>query len=124
MAKFNYTKTASTALRLIDRFGRSLQIKAALNQTGANPGPRYGAPQAMVAAVLPYTRDRDNRIMDIDNISDDELRTLYIAAQGLSITPKTGDVATFDGDDWSVVSSTPLKPADVVVMHTAVVRRI
>lgn len=129
MAKFNYDKTAATAQRLIDKFGRTLVLKQLAPGTGPehNPGPGVETPYNITAAVLKAKQGTlnafDNQLVN-GTLIEENLRSLLIAAKGLAVIPKSTDTVEFDGSTWSILGVTPLKPADVTVIYTASVRRI
>lgn len=52
------------------------------------------------------------------------LRVLLVAAAGLTETPSAGDrVIGLEGDDWTVVGTTPLAPDGTPIVHTLTVKR-
>jgi hypothetical protein len=136
MATFNYAKSAATAQRLLAKFGRSIVLKR--NVAGTGPAHDPGAPTsiayAVSAAVLPASKGTieafDNRL-ESGALVDEKLRYVLMSTKMLrtseagpdAIEPKSGDVLTFDGHDWTVLGCTPLNPAGTPVIYRMGVKR-
>jgi hypothetical protein len=128
MAGFDYTKSADTALRLLERFGRPMQLTRLQAGTGPthNPGPPLPDVHTVVGVSLPATsgkKDFDNWV-EPGTLITDELRYVLIAAKGLAIIPATADYYTFDGYNWAILGSTPLAPAGVPILYKTGCRRL
>lgn len=117
---FNYPKTAATAKRLLDRFGQPVML------TRTTPGtyaPATGtatdttATHTGIGAKLDYAqRDIDGTLIKVGDCR------VYIAPD-LTVTPQTGDKITIGSETWNVITSRPLEPAGVVVLHDVQVRK-
>lgn len=118
---FDYAKTAATAARLLERFGRSATLNrttpGAYNPATGAPAAGTTTPHACTAALFEYSQ----RDIDGTHIRVGDQRA-YIAPD-IAVTPQTGDTLTIGGDAWSVIASHPLSPAGVVVLHDVQVRR-
>lgn len=140
MATFNYAKSQATAQRLLARFGRSITLKRTIPGSTEppyapwNPGPATQATYSVTAAVLPASKSTieafDNRL-DGGTLIDEKLRYVVMSPQmtrtsdagPASIEPKSLDVVTFDGSDWTVLGCTPLNPAGIPVLYPMGVKR-
>lgn len=121
MTSFDYAKTASTATRLLQRFGRSVTLTrrtpGSYDPTTGGPGAGTTAAHAGTAALFDYQQ----KDIDGTHIRVGDQRA-YIAPD-LAVTPQTGDTLTVGSDVWSIIASRPLAPAGTVVLHEAQVRR-
>jgi hypothetical protein len=121
LTAFDYAKTAATAVRLLQRFGRSAMLNrttlGAYNPATGAPAAGTMTPHACTAALFEYAQ----RDIDGTHIRVGDQRA-YIAPD-IALTPQTGDTLTIGSDAWSVIASRPLSPAGVVVLHDVQVRR-
>ena len=58
----------------------------------------------------------DNRFKE--DLKTNKVRFFYIAAQGLSFEPQSGDIFIFENRVWDIAGSTPLNPAGIPVLYT------
>lgn len=128
MASFDYEVSAATALRLIERFGRSFTLTRLAPGTGPtqNPGPALPSSYSVKGVTLPATNGKkqfDNWLVPGTLITD-QMRYVIIAAKDLSIQPESSDYYTFDGYDWELLGATPLAPAGVTILYKTGCRRI
>lgn len=114
---FNYPATAATATRLLQRFGAPATVK---RTTAGTYDPATGTSTPSVAslpttaAVFAYAQ----KYIDGTLILQGDQQA-YCAP---GVEPKQGDVLTWQGDDWTVVSVKPTSPAGVPVLFEAQLR--
>lgn len=119
MTKFDYSRPAETAKRLLDRFG---QAGAISRSTPGGYDPETG-PTDPVELQSPCTvalLEFDNHQIDGELILVGDRRALI--APDVSFEPQTGDVLTAGSEVVAVVKNRPLKPAGVIVLHDCIVR--
>lgn len=118
---FDYSVTAATADRLIERFG------VAVTLTRSVPGaydPATGAPAAATVttqSVKAVVRDFPQAYIDGTFIRSGD-RKVLVAALGIT-APQAGDVFPWDGQSLVVVESKALAPAGSAVIYTLQVRK-
>jgi hypothetical protein len=143
MATFNYAKSAATAQRLLKKFGRPnpkhpepIYLRRSIPGDGPphNPGPSTWITFSVQAAILPASKGTieafDNRL-DGGTLIDEKLRYVLMSPQmtrtsatgPAAIEPKSTDVLSFDGHDWTVLGCTPLNPAGTPVLYPMGVKR-
>lgn len=106
---FNYPRALQTAQRLIKNFGGPGQLV----KMASSGQPTY--PCTLV--VIDYTlREREN-----ESIQQTDRRAL-VSPEGLTVNVEEGDILVVDGQEMRVISSSPLKPASVLIMWEAQVR--
>ena len=117
MSQFNYSKTAATALSLLQRFGAA----ATVHRTGsATYDPATGTmtptvtDHATTAAVFSYAQ----KYIDGTLIKDGDQQAY--CAPGVAV--KQGDSMTWHGKRYTVVSVKPVSPAGVPVLYEAQIR--
>lgn len=119
MTKFDYSRPAATAKRLLDRFG---QAGAISRSTPGGYDPETG-PTDPVELQSPCTvalLEFDNRQIDGELVKIGDRRALI--APDVSFEPQAGDSLTVGSDVLQVVRNRPVSPAGVVVLHDCVVR--
>ena len=120
MTKFDYTRTAATSKRALDRYGRDGLLSRTVDDGGYDPatGP-VQSPQTTpcVVALLEF----DNRQIDGELIQVGDRRALI--APDVGFEPQAGDSLTVGGELLQVVRNRPTSPAGVVVLHDCVVRK-
>lgn len=117
MSAFDYVNSASTAKRLLARFGAA----AVLKRTGAAAyDPTTGTMQPTVtslptiAAVFAYKQQYINGTLILQGDQQ--------AFCTPDVEPKQGDVMAWQGKDYTVVNVKPLAPAGVPVLFEAQLR--
>lgn len=117
MSQFNYSKTAATALSLLQRFGAA----ATVHRTGtATYDPATGTmspaetDHATTAAVFAYQQ----KYIDGTLIKEGDQQAY--CAPGVEV--KQGDAMTWQGKRYTVVSVKPVSPAGVPVLYEAQIR--
>lgn len=125
---FNYAQSAETALRLITRFGASLNIK---RLTNTNDAPETLAPSTQTttsgtikAVVLPgksttlgiLNGEADNKLKDA--AVKGKLRFILGAAKNATFAPDADDEIEVPGEGWfQIIGCTPLNPAGTPIVY-------
>lgn len=130
MATFDYGKSASTAQRLIEKFGKDAVLVRMVPGEGGTPwepAPSVEAKYAVKFVSLPASASKtDNFGIQIDeNLIMQKLRFGYMAVQMRrissegpeTITPEPTDVLQFDGETVTLLGSNTLNPAGTPVYH-------
>lgn len=127
MAKFDYAQAAKTALRLIAKFGQTMNMHAVASSYDAPTGVRSDvvlSTNVVTAVVLPSSTQET--FATDDSFAEDlrlgRLRFLTIAARGLTFAPEPGKYLEFEGGFWEIHGVTPLSPAGVPVIYNVVCR--
>ena len=120
MAKFDYSRPAATATRLLDRFGQAGELSRTVE--GGDYDPMTGPVQitetaACTVALLQF----DNSQVDGELVQIGDRRAMI--APDASFEPLAGDSLTVGGELLQVVRNRPVSPAGVVVLHDCVVRK-
>lgn len=112
MAKFDYARAQTTALRLLDNFGQAGSVVRDVPGGGPewDPGEPVPTPHACTLAVLRF----DNKDIDGTLIKATD-KKVYIAAKSLPIVPVTTDKLMIGGLSHTIVRVMPLNPADINV---------
>lgn len=117
MSQFNYAATASTATRLLTRFGAAATLK---RQVAGAYDPETGSDTvtetslATTAVVFAY----DQKYIDGTLVLHGDQRG-YLAP---AVVPKQGDLLTWQGVDLSVVAVKPVSPAGTPVLFECQLR--
>ena len=120
MTKFDYSRPASTAKRLLDRFGQNGSLSRTVEDGGYDP---FGGPiqttetTPCTVALLQF----DNHQIDGELVLIGDRRALI--APDASFEPQAGDSLTVGSEVLQVVRNRPVSPAGVVVLHDCVVRK-
>lgn len=130
MATFDYGKSANTAQRLIEKFGKDAVLVRTVPGEGGQPwepSPPVEARYAVKFAALPASASKtDNFGIQIDeNLIMQKLRFGYMAVQMRrisadgpdAITPEPTDVLQFAGETMTLLGSNTLSPAGTPVYH-------
>lgn len=121
--KYDYAKTAASALKLIDRFGapcvltRQGQGQGDYNPSTGTYDPAPDETQDAFAAVFPYPQ----KLIDGTTVMQGD-QQVYVAAN-LTWAPRATDVLTWQGVDYTVVSVKNLAPAGESVLFELQVRK-
>lgn len=114
---FNYAATASTAVKLLTRFGAAATLRRT-NPASYNPATGTSAPTvtdlATVVAVFAYPQ----KYVDGTLIKQGDQQALCSPA----VVPAQGDVLAWQGVDYQVVAVKPVSPAGVPVLFEAQLR--
>jgi len=114
---FNYASSAATATRLLVNFGAACTLK---RQSAGSYDPAAGTDTvtstslASVAVVLDYPQ----KYIDGTLILQGDKQ----AYMDPGVTPKQGDVLTWQGADYQVIAVKPLSPAGIVLLYEAQLR--
>jgi hypothetical protein len=120
MAGFDYAKSGSTALRLIERFGRSGSLRRTVPGTGPahNPGDPVVTSYPCTFAVMEFKlSDRDGTHVKAGD------KMAYIAAANLAVEPATTDKLVAGSEIYTIAEVRPLSPAGVAVYYEVTCRR-
>lgn len=127
---FNYANSAATALGLITNFGQPLtltrSVPGAFNPATGGTGAPTVTTQTVLAVPLPGSEGVASKLDDRLQMAlvKGKLRKVLIAptksdGSALDFEPGALDLLTFESFDWELVGVTPLKPAGVAVLFTA-----
>jgi len=125
MATFDYTKTAATALRLLERFGAGVTLRRTM--TGEYD-PALGTALITTADYLGTAArfDYEQRHIDGTAIQQGD-QQVYLAVQQTSGQPMpeplVGDHVLIGSSAWTVVRAEAISPAGVPVLYVAQVRQ-
>lgn len=121
---FNYSRPAATALRLIAKYGRTIQHQRI---TEGAYNPETGTDTGTTVSTNVKGADFDFKLQSAgqSNITDSLIqagdRYVLIGAEVAAID--TSDKLVIDGVTWNIVSVKKLAPAGVVVLWTVHVRK-
>lgn len=119
MSKFDYSRPAATAKRLLDRFGQAGELSRSVETGEYDPltGPVLSVTtSSCIVALLEF----DNRQIDGESILIGDRRALI--ALDVNLEPMAGDSLTVGVEVLRVVKNRPVAPAGVVVLHDCIVR--
>ena len=119
-----YGNMATTATRLITKYGRQVTIKRYTpSVAGATGVVTKGAATLTSTAwvvVLPSTKGTieafDNRLEN-GSLAGKDLRFLKVAAESVSFEPRPHDEVTMDSATWLVFGCTPINPAGTALVY-------
>lgn len=128
---FDYTKTSSTALRLITKFGQSGSL---VRVVGGTYDPSTGATSGESERIEEIKYAELPKLTDITNtgylnqyqedIVKGKVRFMLIAAKGVSSSPESGDLFRDRFRvDWEILGSTQVSPAGIDIVYKAGVRK-
>jgi hypothetical protein len=117
MTAFTYPNTAATATRLLQRFGAACTLKrsgpAAYDPATGTVEPTLDT-LATTAAVFAYPQ----KYIDGSLILQGDQQAFCVPG----VEPKQGDVLSWQGIDYTVISVKPVAPAGVPVLFEAQLR--
>lgn len=119
MIKFDYSRPAATAKRLLDRFGQDGELSRS-TPGGYDPEAGPTDPVELQSPCTVALLEFDNHQIDGELIRIGDRRALI--APDVSFEPQAGDSLTVGSDVLQVVRNRPVSPAGVVVLHDCVVR--
>lgn len=123
-AKFQYTRMARTAQRLIDRFGIDEQIKGFVDTPNIDnpnrPGDRIFYDQTLPAVFLKI----DEKFIDGTLIQAGDMKVL-ISPIGTNFDPQMTGTITRNSENelWSIVNIKALNPGGIKLLYTMQVRK-
>ena len=120
MTKFDYSRPAATAKRLLDRFGQDGQLSRTV-PGGYDPVTGPTDPIDLQSPCTVALLEFDNRQIDGELIRVGDRRALI--APDVAFEPLAGDLLTADGEVLQVVRNRPMKPAGLIVLHDCIVRK-
>lgn len=114
---FNYTASAATATRLLQKFGASATLT---QQTAGAYDPATSSATVTETAntVTAVVLDLPAKYIDGTLILQGDKQALLTPA----VAPKQGDVLTWQGVDYTFVQVKPVAPAGVAVLYDCIVR--
>lgn len=119
MSSFDYGRSASTATRLITRFGQMGAVRRITPGNGPDYDPGPGTPTDYPARFV--ITEYDNREIDGTRIQATDRKAMV--SPDLEIEPKTTDLLIgSDGRKLTIVSISPIKPAETVIVWQLQVR--
>ena len=114
---FDYANSQATAARLIANFGQSASIRRVTNSGDAYSPTQSAADTAVTCVVTDYAhRERDGTYVQARD------RKVYVAAEGLAITPTPGDKFVLGAMVYDIVHVGPLEPGGTVILFELQVR--
>ena len=120
MTKFNYARTASSAVKLLTKFGAAATLRRKTGESQYDPVTATVAPSWV---ELPCTVAMVNySIKDIDGTLIQASDRRLLVAPDVKEAPQTGDVFVVNGVELTVIRSTPTAPAGKVVLYDVQVR--
>tara|TARA_R110001606_G_scaffold95625_2_gene211586 strand:+ start:287 stop:688 length:402 start_codon:yes stop_codon:yes gene_type:complete len=121
MGKFNYTAAETTAARLIDKFGETVNLlrydatyDPVTGQTSSEVSQITEATLVSLPASQGTVEAFDNRTKEA--FIKGKLRFFIVAAKNLSFLPLPGDYISFESALWEIMGSTPLNPAGTALI--------
>lgn len=114
---FDYAATAATATRLLQRFGAAAPLK---RQTAGAYNPATGAAPVTVTSLATTAAvfDYPQRYVDGTLIHEGDKQAFMAPA----VVPAQGDVLTWQGVDYQVISVKGTSPAGVAVLYEVQIR--
>lgn len=129
MSGFNYNGSATTALSLIKKFGQKLplvrySVASYDPVTGESLTPAFER-GTVDCVVLPIGKQSVEGLDDkyVEALIQGRVRKIIIAAKTATFPPLAGDLVTYEGFNWNLLSIIPLNPAGVPVIYTAGIER-
>lgn len=116
----NYAKIASSAQRALRKAGQSLtltRIVPGVYDPATGSVASTGATHTGFGVALNYAQNAIDGTMILQGDQRVYLDPL------IGATPQTGDILTIGAEIWNVVTSRPLSPAGIVVLHDVQVRK-
>ena len=118
---FNYAGLASTALKQIAKFGRSVTLRAVTAGTfDTSTGTKTGASTADTVVKAVVTAYKDKQI-DGEIIRHGD-KMVMIAGSAVTTAPVTNDIVV-DGGDYKIVNIETIQPGDTVLIYKLQVRK-
>lgn len=121
MGKFNYTAAETTAARLIDKFGETVNLlrydatyDPVTGQTSSEVSQITEATLVSLPASQGTVEAFDNQMKE--DFIQGKLRFFIVAAKNLSFLPLPGDYISFESALWEIMGSTPLNPAGTALI--------
>lgn len=107
----------ATTLRLVAKFGAPYTVTEHSSfsyDASSGAGLRVGIAPATITMVPPFPYEHN--LIDHDLIQSGDART-WVAASGLTITPRTGMKVTIDTEEWRVISVVKVRSGTSVVLY-------
>lgn len=116
-----YEKSATTAQKMLKKYGQAGTIERTGQQTPANPweaGSVFTTSYPVICVVTGYAAD----LIDGSAIRAGD-KQVIIAARGLGIAPETTDIVVLTNERYSIVSVEIVSPAGVPIIYKVQARR-
>jgi hypothetical protein len=110
---YNYTPLASTAARLVEKFGQAMTLERKTN-TGTASRPTFTTATSAVTAVI---LDKDER--DPVNMVTVHRQMAYIAPDAATAPTANDIIIAPDGTRFEVVSVSQVNPGGTVILYKA-----
>lgn len=120
---FNYVRSAMTAKRLIEKYGRLAKITVVTKPSNPDKPWQGSVPvEAEVTRKMCFLKYEQKDIDETLIRSGDQ--KVLLAANGLTLVPNlSGYLTDSDGSLWNIVKIKPLNPGDTMVLYTLQVRQ-
>lgn len=117
MSTFDYLKSATTALTLIEKFGATAKITHTEVSEPVNPwDPSTGEVVTKEYEAAAVVTDYAQRLIDGVTVKYGD-KEIIVAASGLDIMPSANDVIETAGQKFSIVSVNVVSPAGVPLVY-------
>lgn len=123
MATKDYAKIQRSALRLLTKFGRDVEIRRSAGGTFNEASGSISGSADQVGTIKVVTLPASSRnIEGLDNKYAEELirgEVKFVIAEAVNVPfkPRAGDRLKFDNEEWEVIGNTAVEPAGVAVIH-------
>lgn len=117
---FNYDKSATTARRLLTKFGQPMTLTLPDTVEDGPPGVGGNVVPGRSITGVGVKLNYQNSEIDGALIQAGDAK---IILEPTAEPPENGMTTTIDGNEWRVMDFMPLAPADTVVVYTLQVRR-
>lgn len=112
---FDYAGLAGDAAALIAEFGTTAVLRRSV---AGDYDPNFGEVDDNGTQTFTTVGVRTSfRKSDVDGTQILATDVRLLLSPSLAVTPQSGDVIVFAGETYTVVASTPLNPAGIVLLH-------
>ena len=126
---FDYAASAATALSLITKFGREVQILRAngrtINKVTGAPSGGADLTGTMKVVILPATGGKIQAFGDSysEDLIRGSIRFVIGEAVNTPFDPISGDRLKFDTEEWEIIGNTALNPSGTRVINKMGIRK-
>lgn len=120
--KFDYTRLARTAQRLIDRFGKLEKITGFTDIPNPDQPNRPGTRTLVDENTNCVFLDIDSKLVDGNLIRSGDMKVLA-APLNMTLDPRMTGTITRGAEIWSIVSIRELNPGGIKLLYTIQVRK-
>lgn len=121
-----YDRAAATALRLLTKYGVSATLRVTTTgdyDTETGSAPTTDADYAVAVAKFDFDLRLSGTTFTPGTMIQGGDKQIFIAAQGLTVTPQPGNKLIIGADTWNVEAAKELKPADISVLFEILARK-